>query len=123
MDTLNFHIIIDEARKDDFLASESWKPYERFFQYREAVPADGSTLNSYGAKYAFVYENNSIQKESANNGHRIMHVLVNNPDTDFLKNHNGALKITIDIGTAQATTTRPTTCAPVPSEAIRCCSM
>ena len=99
VDTLNFHIIIDEARKDDFLASESWKPYAKFFQYREAVPADGSTLNSYGAKYAFVYENNSIKKESANNGHRIMHVLVNNPDTDFLEDHNGALKITIDIGT------------------------
>ena len=25
--------------------------------------------------------------------------MVNNPDTDFLKNHNGALKITVDIGT------------------------
>lgn len=99
VDTLNFHIVIDEARKDEFLASESWKPYERFFQYREAVPANGSTLNNYGAWYAYAYEDNSIQKESANEGHRIQHVLVNNPDTDFLKNHNGALKITVDIGT------------------------
>ena len=98
VDTLNFHIIIDEARKDEFLASESWKQYERFFQYREAVPANGSTLNNYGAWYAYAYEENSIQKESSNDGHRIMHVLVNNPDNDFLDGHNGALKITVDIG-------------------------
>lgn len=99
VDTLNFHIIIDEARKDEFLASESWKPYERFFQYREAVPKNGSTLNNYGAWYAYAYEGNSILKESSSQGHTIQHVLVNNPDTDFLKDHNGALKITVDIGT------------------------
>ena len=99
VDTLNFHIIIDESRKDDFLASESWKPYERFFQYREAVPKNGSTLNNYGAWYAYVYEENSIKKESSKDGHTIQHVLVNNPDEDFLKDHNGALKITVDIGT------------------------
>ena len=98
VDTLNFHIIIDEARKDEFLASQSWKQYERFFQYREAVPANGSTLNNYGAWYAYAYEDNSIQKESSSQGHKIQHVLVNNPDTDFLKDHNGALKITVDIG-------------------------
>ena len=98
VDTLNFHIIIDEARKDDFLASESWKPFERFFQYREAVPANGSTLNNYGAWYAYVYEENSIKKESSKDGHTIQHVLVNNPDEDFLDDHNGALKITVDIG-------------------------
>lgn len=99
VDTLNFHIIIDEGRKDEFLASESWKPYERFFQYREAVPKNGSTLNNYGAWYAYAYEDNSILKESSSQGHKIQHVLVNNPDTDFLKDHNGALKITVDIGT------------------------
>jgi hypothetical protein len=98
VDTLNFHIIIDESRKEEFLASESWKPYERFFQYREAVPKNGSTLNNYGAWYAYVYEENSIRKESSKDGHRIQHVLVNNPDTDFLREHNGALKITVDIG-------------------------
>ena len=98
VDTLNFHIIIDEGRKDEFLASESWKQYERFFQYREAVPKNGSTLNNYGAWYAYVYEENSIRKESAKDGHTIQHVLVNNPDEDFLDDHNGALKITVDIG-------------------------
>ena len=98
VDTLNFHIIIDEGRKDDFLASESWKQYERFFQYREAVPKNGSRLNNYGAWYAYVYEENSIRKESAKDGHTIQHVLVNNPDNDFLDGHNGALKITVDIG-------------------------
>lgn len=98
VDTLNFHIVIDEARKDDFLASESWKQYERFFQYREAVPKNGSTLNNYGAWYAYVYEENSIKKESSKDGHTIQHVLVNNPDEDFLDDHNGALKITVDIG-------------------------
>ncbi len=100
VDTLNFHIIIDEGRKDDFLASESWKPYERFFQYREAVPKNGSTLNNYGAWYAYVYEENSIKKESSKDGHNIQHVLVNNPDDNFLDNHNGALKITVDIGSS-----------------------
>ena len=98
VDSTKFHIVIDPSRKDDFLASESWKPLAKYFTYREAVAKNGSTLNNYGAWYAYAYENNSIKKEHKKDGHLIHHVFANEADNDFLEDHNGALKITVDIG-------------------------
>ena len=98
VDSTKFHIVIDPSRKDDFLASESWKPLAKYFVYREAVAKNGSTLNNYGAWYAYAYENNSIKKEHKKDGHLIQHVFANEADNDFLNDHNGALKLTLDIG-------------------------
>ena len=98
VDSTKFHIVIDPSRKDDFLASESWKPLAKYFTYREAVAKNGSTLNNYGAWYAYAYEQNSIKKEHKKDGHLIQHVFANQADNDFLEDHNGALKLTVDIG-------------------------
>ena len=92
-----FHIVIDPLRKDDFLASESWKPLERFFTYASALPAE--KYSEYGAKYAYAYEQNSIKKEHKESGHLIEHTLVVGPDDDFITAHQGAVKLCNDIGT------------------------
>ena len=92
-----FSIVIDPQRKDDFLASESWKPLEKFFTYESAQPA--AKYSEYGAKYAYAYEMNSIKKENKVNGHLIEHTLVVGPDDDFITGHQGAVKLCNDIGT------------------------
>jgi hypothetical protein len=92
-----FHIVIDPLRKDDYLASESWKPLEKFFTYASALPAE--KYSEYGAKYAYAYEQNSIKKEHKENGHLIEHTLVVGPDDDFITAHQGAVKLCNDIGT------------------------
>ena len=91
-----FQIIIDPLRKDDFLASESWKPLEKFFVYESALPAE--KYSEYGAKYAYAYEQNSIKKEHKETGHLIEHTLVVGPDNDFITGHQGAVKLCNDIG-------------------------
>ena len=92
-----FHIIIDPLRKQDYLENDSWSPLQRFFKYEEAKPAVKFT--EYGAKYAYAYENNSIKKENKISGHLIEHTIVVGPDDDFIKGHQGAVKLCNDIGT------------------------
>ena len=96
LDSLKFHIIIDPLRKEDFLASESWKPLQRFFKYESAQPA--ATESVYGAKYAYAYEMNSIKKEHKAQGHLVEHTLVVGADDDFITGHQGAVKLCNDIG-------------------------
>ena len=95
-----FRIVIDSLRKDDFLASESWKPLEKFFVYESALPA--AKYSEYGAKYAYAYEQNSIKKEHKEGGHLIEHTMVVGPDDEddfeFIREHQGAVKLCNDIG-------------------------
>ena len=92
-----FYIVVDPLRKDDFLASESWKPLEKFFRYESAQPA--AKYSEYGAQYAYAYEQNSIKKEHKVTGHLIEHTLVVGADNDFITGHQGAVKLCNDIGT------------------------
>ena len=96
LDPATFHIVIDPTRKQDFLDNESWAPLEKYFVYQRATPA--VKYNEYGAQYAYAYELNSIKKEHKEQGHLIEHTTVIGPDTDFLKNHQGAVKLCNDIG-------------------------
>ena len=96
LDSLKFHIVIDPLRKEDFLASESWKPLQRFFKYESAQPAP--TESAYGANYAYAYEMNSIKKEHKAQGHLVEHTLVVSADDDFITGHQGAVKLCNDIG-------------------------
>ena len=96
VDTLNFHIIIDPSRKDDFLFNESWAPMEQCFVYEQAVPQTQHA--EYGSRYAYVYENGSVQKVHKVSGHKIEHTIVTEPDEPFLDRHGGAVKLCNDIG-------------------------
>ena len=100
LDSLKFHIVIDPLRKQDFLDNESWKPLERFFVYESAKPA--AKYEEYGAKYAYAYEQNSIKKEHKASGHLIEHTIVVGPDDEddyeFIREHQGAVKLCNDIG-------------------------
>ena len=97
LDSLKFHIIIDPTRKQDFLDNASWKPLARYFKYESAAPA--AKYKEYGAQYAYAYELNSIKKENKVSGHLIEHTVVIGPDDDFIKGHQGAVKLCNDIGT------------------------
>ncbi|MBQ3753929.1 MAG: leucine-rich repeat protein [Prevotella sp.] len=95
-----FHIVIDPSRKQDFLDNESWKPLEKYFVYETAQPKD--EYNEYGGKYAYAYENGSVQKVHKVLGHKIEHTVVTGPTTEsgeyLLAKHQGALKLCNDIG-------------------------
>ena len=97
VDEDRFQIIIDPSRKDDFLFSESWAPYERFFTYESAAPK--SRWSEYGAWYGLAYENGSVQRVHKVSGHKIEHTVVTGPDDKFLEQHGGGLKLCNDIGT------------------------
>ena len=101
LDSLRFHILIDESRKQDFLNNESWAPLARFFKYGTAKPE--VQYREYGASYAYAYEQNSIKKENKVSGHLIEHTIVTGMDsTDyygFAQLHQGAVKLCNDIGT------------------------
>ena len=97
VDEDRFQIIIDPSRKDDFLFSESWAPYERFFTYESAAPK--SRWSDYGAWYGLAYENGSVQRVHKVSGHKIEHTVVTEPDDKFLEQHGGGLKLCNDIGT------------------------
>ena len=101
LDSLKFHIVIDPLRKQDFLDNASWAPLKRFFRYEDAKPE--GKYSEYGAKYAYAYEQNSIKKEHKVRGHLIEHTIVVGPDDEddyeFIKEHQGAVKLCNDIGT------------------------
>ena len=96
LDPKKFHILIDESRKDDYLASESWAPLAKYFQYTNTKP--NTEYNEYGGKYAYAYENGSLQKIHKLQGHTIEHMVVSEPDDNFLTGHQGGLKLCNDIG-------------------------
>ena len=96
LDPEKFHILIDESRKDDYLASESWAPLAKYFKYVNIKP--DTKYNEYGGKYAYAYENGSLQKIHKVQGHTIEHMVVSEPDNDFLTGHQGGLKLCNDIG-------------------------
>ena len=91
-----FHILIDESRKADFLASESWAPLEKYFDYIVTRPE--RVHDEYGGWYAYAYENGTLQKVHKVTGHKIEHMIVSEPDDNFLTEHQGALKLCNDIG-------------------------
>ena len=101
LDSLQFHILIDESRKQDFLDNESWAPLKRFFTYSNAQPK--TQYREYGAQYAYAYEQNSIKKEHKVSGHLIEHTIVAGMDErdyyGFAQRHQGAVKLCNDIGT------------------------
>ncbi len=97
VDPLIFRIIIDPSRKNDFLLSESWAPYEHFFVYESAQPV--TQFSEYGGNYAYAYEKGSVQKVHKSGGHKIEHTIVTGADTEFLQEHSGALKLINDAGT------------------------
>jgi len=96
LDSLKFHIRVDENRLQDFLASESWAPLKRFFVSGKAEPK--SEYTEYGGEYAYAYENGSTQKVHKEQGHKVEHTVVIGPDNSFLNKHSGALKLCNDIG-------------------------
>ena len=96
LDSLKFHILIDESRKEDYLASESWAPLKRYFKYTNVLPE--REHNEYGAWYAYAYENGSLQKVHKQEGHKIEHTIVSEPYEIFLSRTDGALKLCNDIG-------------------------
>ena len=96
LDSLKFHILIDESRKEDYLASESWSHLKRYFKYTNVLPA--VEHDEYGGWYGYAYERASLQKIHKVEGHKIEHMVVVKPDDDFLKGHQGALKLCNDIG-------------------------
>ena len=91
-----FHILIDESRKEDYLASETWAPLQRYFKYTNTLPK--REHDEYGGWYAYAYENGSLQKVHKVQGHKIEHMVVSEADNDFLTGHQGALKLCNDIG-------------------------
>ena len=95
-----FHIVIDPSRRQDFLDNASWQPLEKYFVYEAAKPKD--EYNEYGGKYAYAYENGSVQKVHKVMGHKIEHTIVTGPTTEsgkyLLSEHQGALKLCNDIG-------------------------
>lgn len=99
LDSLQFHIVIDESRKQDFLDNESWEPLKKYFSYANAQPV--TQYREYGANYAYAYEQNSIKKENKVLGHLIEHTIVTGMDTEtnFIDEHQGAVKLCNDIGT------------------------
>ena len=96
LDPEQFHIVIDPTRKQDFLDNESWAPLEKYFTYQSANPVNQHTL--YGANYAYAYEMNSIQKVKEVQGHKVEHTMVTGPDNEFIKDHQGAVKLINDLG-------------------------
>ena len=96
LDPEKFHILIDESRKEDYLANESWAPLEKYFQYTNTLPE--RVHDEYGGWYAYAYENGSLQKVHKVTGHKIEHMIVTEPDNTFLNEHQGALKLCNDIG-------------------------
>ena len=96
LDSLTFHIVIDESRKQDFLDNESWAPLAKYFTYQDAKPK--YQYSEYGGDYAYSYENNSIQRVHKVSGHKIEHTEVVSATNTFLAEHQGALKLCNDIG-------------------------
>ena len=96
LDPNKFHILIDESYKEAYLASESWAPLKRYFKYTNTLPK--REHDEYGGWYAYAYENGSLQKVHKVQGHKIEHMIVTEPDNDFLSGHQGALKLCNDIG-------------------------
>lgn len=96
VDSTKIHIIIDPARKQDFLESESWAPMKQWFVYEPAKP--DTKYQEYGGNYAYAYENGTTQKVHKVSGHKIEHTIVTGADNKFLLEHQGGLKLCNDIG-------------------------
>ncbi len=97
LDSTKFHIVIDPARKQDFMDNETWAPLERFFTYRNARPKN--EFEEYGVGYAYAYEGNSIKKERRVGAHLVENILVNSVNHNYLSEHSGTASIINDPGT------------------------
>ncbi len=95
-DTTQLRIVVASERRDDFLKSESWKPYARYFTYVD-VP-ERQEYSEYGVNYAYVYDHNTTQRVSKIGGHKIEHLMAISANDKFLKEHQGSMGFYNDIG-------------------------
>lgn len=96
-DTLKLKIIVPNDRKDDFLQNESWKPYARFFVFKDLDAK--KQFSEYGVNYAYVYENGNAKKEHKVGSNTIEHLYAMGPDDDYIRKHEGGMAFYNDIGT------------------------
>ncbi len=96
-DPQKFRIVIDAERKEDFLNSDSWKHYERYFVYTDVK--EKRYDHEYGVNYALFYDNNTTQRVTRISGHKVEHLMAISADDDFLKGHQGSMGLMNDIGT------------------------
>ena len=97
-DSTKLKIIIPKDRKQDFLNSDLWSRYERFFEYRDVEEQNGYDYNDFGVHYAFAYDNNTVQKVTKVSGHKIEHLSAIGADNDWLSSHKGQIGLFNDIG-------------------------
>ena len=95
-DSTKLQIIIPRDRLNDFLDSESWSRYKRFFVCRDVK--DRTEYTDFGVDYAFAYNQNTTQKVSQIRGHKIEHLAAVGADSDWLGEHKGSIGLFNDIG-------------------------
>ena len=95
-DPKKFKIVVDAERKEDFLNDDIWKHYERYFIYTDVNPE--TPHSEYGVKYAYYYDNNTTQRVSRVNGHKIEHLIAAKADDEFLNENQGSMGLMNDIG-------------------------
>lgn len=95
-DPEKFKIVIDQERKEDFLEDEIWKHYQRYFIYTDVTPE--TPYSEYGVKYAYYYDNNTTQRVSRVEGHKIEHMVAVGADDNFLNKNQGSMGLYNDIG-------------------------
>ena len=95
-DSTKLQIVIDKNRLQDFLDSDTWSKYKRFFVTREVQEEVDYT--DFGVNYAYAYDNNTVQKVTKVSGHKIEHLMAVGADNEWLANHQGQLGLFNDIG-------------------------
>ena len=95
LDSTKFHIIIPKERRLDFLLSDSWRQYKRFFVYKDVE--EKVNFTEFGVQYAYSYQKGNLYREKLD-GHTIEHLHAIGPDDNYIKSNNGALGLFNDIG-------------------------
>ncbi len=95
-DSTKLQIVIDKNRLQDFLDSETWSKYKRFFVTREVKEKVDYT--DFGVNYAYTYDRNTVQKITRVTGHKIEHLMAVGADNDWLASHQGQIGLFNDIG-------------------------
>ncbi len=95
-DSTRLRIVIASDRLQDFLDSEQWSKYKRYFSTRDTEVPDGYL--DYGVHYAFAYEMNTAQKITKMSGHKVEHLMAIGADNEFIIDHGGQMGLFNEIG-------------------------
>ena len=95
-DSTKLKIVVPSDRKEDFLSSELWSKYKRFFVYRDVEQQTDYT--DYGVRYAFAYDKNTVQKVTKVRGHKVEHLAAIGADDKWINDHKGEMGLFNDIG-------------------------